>query len=147
MDGGYPAGGSAALARLIDQYGEKIVPDLMREYSVDIRDVFVEGSGVTPKWLLTLIIGLPLGSDTKAAMRGGSQFEGWDKDRYLMVGVINAVRELTNKFIQANTPKGKTPKLLDPFPIPHETSTKKQHKPGSFAAIALGHLNRANRKE
>ena len=145
MDGGDPAGGSGELARLIDQYGELIVPDLLREYGVDARDVFVEGTGVTPRFLLSLIIRLPSGSDTKAAIRGGAQFEGWDQDRYLTVGVINAVRELTNVLISVNTSKGKKPKHLDPFPVPKDKSETTQHKPGSFAFIALQHLNR--RKE
>ncbi|WP_280350340.1 hypothetical protein [Nocardia abscessus] len=146
MDGGDPAGGSAELARLIDKYGETLVPDLKRFYNVDIRDVFIEGTGVTPRFLLSLIIHLPAESATVAEQRGGQQFLGWTEDRYLAAGIYNAIRELTWAFIAANSKK--KPKPPDALPLPSkEGKPKQEHKPGSFAFIALSHINRAKQRK
>jgi len=115
---------------------------------VDIRQVFVEGSGVTPRFALSLILGLPPESATVALIRGGKQFQGWTTDRYLTAGIYNAVRELTYAFICANSKKKPNPP--EPIPLPSNEPTKpKAHKPGSFAAIALSQMNqiRQTRKE
>ena len=40
MDGGYSAGGSLALADLLDEHGDKIYPEVLRYYGVDLRGLF-----------------------------------------------------------------------------------------------------------
>jgi hypothetical protein len=144
VDGGDPAGGSAALARLIDQYGEFLVPDLLSTYGVDLRDLFVPEAHLTPLYVFTLIKGLNYDSAFVAERRGGQQFRGWNESRYAAVATVNAVRALQYTYVAANS-KSK-PKPPDSFPIP-ERQTKQVDKPGSFAFIAAAKLAAAKKRK
>jgi len=146
--GGDPAGGSIEVARLIDEYGDTLVPDLLEFYGVDIRHLFVDGSGVTPRFVLDLIIHLPSKSRTVAMRRGGEEFSGWTMERYLAVGTYNTLQQLLYSFVRANSdPKKHKPRPPEMIPTPVDKSKQKTtHKPGSFAGIALAALNRKKRK-
>lgn len=117
MGRGEPAGGSLRLAELIDQYGEHLVADLKRYYQIDLWDVLVDGSGLTPRKVLLYIRGLPAESATVAAMRGGPQFYGWGVEMYMLANLLDAVRENTYATMMAAGPK-KKPKPPEPFQRP-----------------------------
>lgn len=135
MDGGHESGGSATLARLIDQYGDYIAADLMETYRVDLRDIFVPEARLTPKWLLVLIKELPVTSRFYSEKRGGQQFRGWDESRYTLAAIVNAVRALQWTYLSAHMKSN--PKPPEPYPTPDRNTRKKNNnKPGSFASIA-----------
>lgn len=137
MGEGDPTGGSLELARLIDRYGEFLLPELKHYFGIDLRDLFSEAPPFSPRYILSHINWLPLGSAFVAETRGGQQFRGWDGDRYIQVALINALRTLIHVFILANKdPKKKAPEAPQPYPTPDEKSTPRSAKPGSFAFIA-----------
>lgn len=145
MVGGYPAGGSAALAELIDEYGEYIVADLLEYYTVDARGVFVEDSGITPRLLLALIRQLPASSRTVGVRRGGEEFIGWDMQQYMQAATVNALKELVFVTICANVDKPNRPKSLPEMIHPPQSrhgAVQAHSAPGSFAGIALAALNK-----
>lgn len=106
----------------------------MEVYGVDLRDVLVPGSRLTPRMALVLISGLPEGSRFVAEQRGGPQFRGWDSGRYALAATVNAVRALQWTYVAAHS-KSK-PKVPDPFPVPDSTVRKRATGPNTFAAMA-----------
>jgi hypothetical protein len=83
-----------------------------------------------------------------AEVRGGQEFRGWDRDRYQLVALTDAVRILTYVFILANSdPKKAPPKVPEPSPTPDELTTKKQAQPGSFAFIAKAKIAEARKRK
>jgi hypothetical protein len=134
VDAEDPVGGSRGLAQLIDEYGEHLAADLLEFYDVDIREMFLPESRLTPLYLLVLIRGLPEGSRFVAERRGGSEFRGWDASRYAAVATVNAVRALQYTYVAAHS-KNK-PKAPEPFPVPDKRVRKRNTGPGSFAFIA-----------
>ena len=142
MDGGDPAGGSAELARLIDQTGESIFADLQRYYGVRVLDVLVDGSGLSPRQVLAYIRQLPPESATVAALRGGDQFRGWDTSAYMLANLFDAIQANTYAFISANSKR--KPKAPEPFERP-DIKVAKKKKPSLFAAMARAQYQK-NRK-
>lgn len=141
MDGADPVGGSRELARLIDEHGEVLLPELKHEYGISLLDVVSEEQPISPRYVLAHIKYLPMGSAFVAELRGGQQFRGWDVDRYLRAAQINSQRTLSYLYVLAHVPKGK-PKPAEPTPWPlPDVKTKSAPKPGSFAFIALARLN------
>lgn len=139
MGTGDSAGGSLALAGLVDKYGEDLIPDLKYYYGIDLRDLFSEDCPISPRWALLHAHHLPMESSTVAEARGGSQFRGWGPDRYMTARLIDSVSALRYITILANRdPKKKLPQPPDPYPIPDKRQDKKTKdaKPGSFAFIA-----------
>ena len=112
---------------------------------MDLRNILVPGSGLTPLYLLTLIRGLPEGSRFNAERRGGPQFRGWDSGRYATVAIVNALRGLQYTYVAAHS-KSK-PKPPEPFPIPDNTVRRRKHGPGSFAFIAAQKLAASKREK
>ena len=131
MERGDPGPGSLGLAELIDRCGEQLLSDFFRYYGLDIRDVLVPGTRLTPRSALALIRQLPEDSATIAELRGGPQFAGWDTDRYLTAQLIDSVRENTWVLIAANSKK--KPKHPEPMPRPKVDAPKKTNQ---FAAMA-----------
>lgn len=138
MDEWVTGGGSRQLGQLIDEHGEQLAADLLEVYGVDLRDVFVPESRVTPRWILVLVRGLPESSRFVAELRGGSQFRGWDASRYAAVATVNAVRALQYTYVAAHS-KSK-PKPPEPFPIPDRAERRRASGPNTFAAIAAAAL-------
>jgi hypothetical protein len=134
VDAEDPVGGSRGLAQLIDEYGEHLAADLLEFYDVDIREMFLPDSRLTPLYLLVLIRGLPESSRFVAERRGGPEFRGWDASRYAAVATVNAVRALQYTYVAAHS-KNK-PKAPEPFPVPDKRVRKRDKGPGSFAFIA-----------
>lgn len=136
MDGIHSVGGSLWLGQLIDDYGDYIAADLVETYNVDLRDMFREDSGLSPRWLLNLIVNLPFSSRFYAEQQGGQQFRGWDESRYAMVATVNAIRALQYTYVAAHSKR--KPKMPDMFPVP-EVKVKKRKRntgPGSFTFMA-----------
>lgn len=142
MDGGDPAGGSRQLALLIDRYGEFLLPDLKHYYGLDLRDLLSEDRPLSPRFVLAHVTNLPYDSALVAEFRGGQQFRGWDKDRYMTATLIDAIRLLQYIFVLANSdPKKTKPKPPAPYPLPDgQVEAKKPDTPGSFAFIAKANL-------
>lgn len=63
---------------------------------------------------------LPHDSLTRALASGGSQYFGWDPDRYMLADLIDAINN--NTLATGNWKKGQVPKF-QPYPRPEETAT------------------------
>lgn len=140
MDGDRPAGGSGALAELIDKYGEVLVPDLLHYYGVDIRDLFLEQNPLSPRYVLTLVTYLPVESAFFAARRGGQEFRGWGPDLYAAADIATSLRTMIHLYVVSHLDRKKhrMPPAPKPFPTPEDQKTKKSsNKPGSFAHVVM----------
>ena len=135
----------------MEAHADEIVGDLLEYYDVDVRDLFREVPTFSPKYILSLITQLPLGSAFVAAKRGGPQYRGWDSAMYAQAALINAVRTQNYLFLCANSdPKKKKPEPPDPYPTPDEpTPSRRRSKgppaPGSFAGTALRMMSQARK--
>lgn len=138
MDGDRPAGGSEALAELIDKYGEVLVADLLHYYGVDIRDLFRDERPLSPRYVLTLVIHLPVESAFFAERRGGQEFRGWGPDTYAAADIATSLRTMVHLYVVSHLDRKKhrMPAPPKPFPTPEDLKTKKSSsKPGSFAHV------------
>lgn len=142
MDGGDPAGGSVELVRLINQFGECILADLKHHYDVDLHDVLVDGSGLSPRLVIAYIRQLPPDSATVAAIRGGEQFRGWGVQAYLLANIIDSMKENTYAFVASNSKR--KPKAPDPFPRPQ---AQVKQKTNAFAAMARAQFMRMRKSD
>lgn len=138
MDGEHAGGGSLELARLIDEYGQHLIPDLKEYYGIDLRDLFAEDSPLDPRWVLMHASNLPIASSYVAAQRGGSEFTGWDQAQYDRAAMIDALNDLGYILIMANRdPSKKAPEPPKRYRRPNDeeplTDDKRtSFKPGSF---------------
>lgn len=140
MDGGDPAGGSRELVRLIDKHGDALVYDFQTIIGRPLTDLFVDGSGLTPRMAMAYIRNLPHDSATVAEMRGGPEFRGWNPTTHLIADVFDAIKENTYVAVSANSGK-KKPKKPERYPRPGDL-VQKRNAPNSFIAAA-----RANYKK
>lgn len=109
-----------------------------------MRDIFNDEARLTPRYLLTLIRGLPESSRFVAERRGGPQFRGWDASLYTQVATVNALRALTYVYVAAHS-KNKPP-APEPFPVPDTTVRKpRSNGPGTFAFIAASKIAAAKK--
>lgn len=118
-------------------------------YSVDVRDLFDPDRPLSPRYVLTLITYLPLGSAFIAERRGGQEFRDWDVSRYALVDVANSLRGLQHLYLATHIDRRKhgLPKAPEPFPTPEEQKQKKAvQKPGSFAHMVAVSKAAAERK-
>jgi hypothetical protein len=147
VDGIHSTGGSRELAKLLEEHGEVLVPELKERFGLDLRDVMLYD--MSPRFVLVHIGFLPLGSAFVAELRGGPQFRGWDEDRYINVQRLNAARVANHLFVCANMdPKKKKPAPPEPYPIPDKRVKEDQSKkPGSFAAMAAQQMAAARKKK
>lgn len=144
MDGGYPAGGSAELAELIDEHGESLVADLKRFYGVELSDVLVPGSGLSARRVLAYVRSLPLDSATVASLRGGDQFRQWDLHSYLLASVIDSINQNTYVLLSANSKR--KPKPIPPVERPAQ-KVKANPLTSKFAAMARMARNSAVKRK
>jgi hypothetical protein len=138
VDGGDSAGGSQGLADLVDKYGGSLIADFERYYR-PLPELLV--SGRSPRYILGLIRQLPVESATVAELRGGSQFRGWDVDRYLLTAIVDAIQANTYMLAKANQGK---PKMPEPMYRPEKAKPKNEN---SFAAMARGFYRAAQQKK
>lgn len=140
MGEGHPAGGSGALAGLIDKAGEALLADFAQYYHLDLVALLRPNSGWSPRRVLVLARQLPLESRTVAHLRGGDQYLGWGPDRYLLAALIDAVNATTYAVVAANSPKGKKPRPPEPVPRPEKTARARQRS-NAFAETARSLAN------
>ncbi|AEK32673.1 tail assembly chaperone [Mycobacterium phage LittleCherry] len=144
-------GGSRVLAELLDKYGEALVADFLREYNVDLRDLFDDENPLDPQYVLWLVLGLSVDSAYSAERRGGPQFRGWTPSTFAQVATANGIRGLQYSYILTHIDKkAKRPNPPEPYPIPtRETDRSKPvtPKPGSFAGIAASMMAAARRQK
>lgn len=76
-----------------------------------------------------------------AEIRGGPEFLGWGPEMYRLTDLVDAVNQNTYAFICANS-KNKPPRV-DPVPRPGES--KRNKKPGLFAAMARAAYRKGNK--
>lgn len=148
MDGVHTSGGSLQLGELIDEHGQWIAADLKDTYGVDIRDVMVPDSGVTPRWLLVLIAGLDEETRYAASCRGGQHLRRWTLDRYMSVYRLETLRAI--QWINTAANSKNRPPFPKPFPLPkakQQRPEKRLEPPGSFAFIAKQHLAEAKKRK
>ena len=147
MDRRFAAGGSRALAQLIDEHGEALVSDLLHYYGVDLRDLFSDSAPLSPRYLLCLVLNLPTDSAFYASRLGGPQYRGWDAGRYALVGLLNAQNVNNHILSMVNRdPKKPKPKPPEPFPTPDQEVKTKQSKVNSFTSIAAKMMAAQRRK-
>jgi hypothetical protein len=79
MVGRPSCGGSLALRRVVDEHGDALVYDFRAELGLHLPDVLDEGWD--PRYVLTLIGGLPDTSCYVASVRAGDDPDGWRKYR------------------------------------------------------------------
>lgn len=83
-----PGGGSVQLGKLIDEHGAALAHDL-QAIGVDLRDLWREGSTLTPRWVLWLTGQLSSDSALWAAQRGGQQWRAWPIRNQLAAAAVN----------------------------------------------------------
>jgi hypothetical protein len=83
-----PAGGSLQLLELIEEHGRAILYDL-QAIGVDLRDLWRPGTGVTPRYVLSLVEQLPTDSAFAASLRGGLEMRGWDPKMFVLAAIVN----------------------------------------------------------
>lgn len=86
--GGQSAGGSLQLVKLIDEHGPALLADL-RDRGLDIRDLWRDGSGLTPRYVLWLVGQLPESSAFAASVRGGAKYRSWTLHNHLTAALVN----------------------------------------------------------
>jgi hypothetical protein len=103
-------------------YGGELLADFREYYSIDLLDVY---RGSLPTAVVLELIGqLPQKSRTRGAMQGqNGEFIGWDYDRYLLVGIFDAIRGL--QWIAANQNAKRRSQEPKPTPVPTKPVEKK----------------------
>ncbi|AWY07582.1 tail assembly chaperone [Streptomyces phage Yosif] len=121
---GTQAGGSLSLARLVDDYGEGLYPDLLFYYRVDLGEV-IAGRGPSPSLVLSLVQRLPDTSLTVALASGGKEFFGWGADRHMQADLYDALNQNTRATGQWG--KKGAPKIPE-YPRPKKKALDKAKK-------------------
>lgn len=83
-----PGGGSVQLGKLIDEHGKALVHD-MQQLGVDLRDLWRDGSTLTPTYVLWLVGQLAPESALWASQRGGPQWRPWPIGNQLAAASLN----------------------------------------------------------
>lgn len=140
MDGEHPGGGSLELARLIDEYGQHLIPDLKHEYGIDLREIFSEDDPLDPRWVLVHVANLPMASSFVAVNRGGLEYRGWGQEQYTAADISDGLSELAYILIMAHRdpdkPVPQPPKRYPrPGDKPQTDDRKTKFKEGSFGAM------------
>ncbi|AGM12192.1 tail assembly chaperone [Streptomyces phage Zemlya] len=117
---GTQAGGSLSLARLVDDYGEGLYPDLRFYYGIDLADV-IAGRGPSPSLVILLVQRLPDTSLTAALASGGREQFGWGVDRHMTADLFDALNQNTRA--TGNWGKKGAPKLPE-YPRPKVKKSK-----------------------
>lgn len=120
----------------------------MHYYGVDLRDLFDEENPLSPRWVLNLIIGLPMELEFHAHQRGGKQFRGWNPDMYAQADIATSLRTLVWLYLSAHIDpkKSKKPAEPQPFPIPDSVG-KNRKKNGVFARMVGSMISDTRRRK
>jgi hypothetical protein len=127
VDGEYPRGGSLELARLVDEYGQHLIPDLKHYYGIDLRDILSEDDPLDPGFVLIHVANLPIESAFVAAQRGGVEYRNWGQEQYTNADIHDALRDIADILIMAH----RDPDKPAPKPLP------RYRRPGVDAEAAI----------
>lgn len=137
MEQGHPAGGSRALAELIDKHGSALAFDFQHLFGVSLVDVIADlcsGEPATdPRYWLALIGELPADSAFAASFQGGHEYRGWDMKTYLLASIFDAVQ--VNTVSNARVAGAK--KVKDPPPWPRPGKKHKDPSGGTTMASII----------
>lgn len=98
----------------------------------------------SPRELAVLIQKLPEKSRYQAELAGGSQFIGWDYERYVSVQQLNVLQQMLYVLVRTNSKSPvQRPKHI-PVPTPKSVSSAEQKEDNGFLAMAA--RARANRR-
>lgn len=86
---------------------------------VDFRELFHDGGGLTPRYVLGLLEQMGQDTATAAALAGGRQYRGWTTDTYMLALVVDC---LTGANYQRSGGKGRKPK---PVPRPDKAKSRR----------------------
>lgn len=128
MDQGHTAGGSRALAELIDEHGAYLAADLLTEFGLRLTEVVAEWP---PREVLALVEVLPPTSRLWAHVQGGDDWRdywGWGIDRHMQADIWD-ITALGNG-VQTSKSNKKPPK----YPRPRD---KNKPPPGAVRFKAL----------
>lgn len=129
-----PAGGSVKLGQLIDEHGPALLYDL-QAIGVDLRDLWRDGTTVTPRYVLWLVEQLPESSATVASMRGGPQHRSWTTEAHLQAATVNLLFAANRQ--RANKPTRK-------FPVePPKTGKRKPRRTVTVAQVLANQRRKA----
>ncbi|QYW07865.1 tail assembly chaperone [Streptomyces phage RedBear] len=129
---GTQVGGSLSLARLVDEYGEGLYPDLRFYFGIDLADV-IEGRGPSPSLVILLVQRLPDTSLTAALASGGREQFGWGVDRHMAADIFDALNQNTRA--TGNWGKKGAPKLPE-YPRPKVKKSKDKDRPKKKVSVA-----------
>lgn len=118
------AGGSLALAELIDGHGGELAHDFQAHYGLDlfgiVRDLCSGDARWRPGLVLVLVEQLPDDGAFAAAQLGGRDHRGWGMDRHLRALQFDALQ--MNTFVTARAGGAKKSKAPAAFPRPGSRS-------------------------
>ena len=97
----------------MDEHGEAVEADLLREYGVDILDWYA--GKVSTRRVLNLIRRLPAQSNTARATEGDEAL--WGYKEHLLASILDVLQHLDWAFVAANS-EGKTGDPPKPIPRP-----------------------------
>jgi hypothetical protein len=141
---GRTAGGSRQLLQLIDEHGSAILADLQRYYGLDLRDLWREGTTLTPRYVLWLVEHLPHESATVASMKGGPEHRPWTLDVYLMAHMVNLLAGANH---QRAGKRMRKPPVLPPKIKPTASTAAAKKRRGRVVRIADISARRALAKQ
>lgn len=87
----------------------------MQALGVDLRDLWRETSGVSPRYVLWIVGQLGPESAFHASQRGGAEFRAWTPTSYLLAGVVNLLNAANR---QRAGKKTRTPLVSPPSNAP-----------------------------
>lgn len=119
------------VADLLALYGGELLADFREFYQLDLTEVY-RGS-LSTAVVAELVVQLPDRSRTKCRMQGGKEFVGWDYDRYIQVGIFDALRGL--QWIMANQNAKKRSRPPEPTPVPTKPVKKENYLNSMFSKM------------
>jgi len=100
----------------MEEHGGAVYADLLREYGVDLGDIFLDPPELSPKKVISLLEWLPEGAYSVSLLRGTQDGYGWNAQTYLLAALVNSVRENTFVNMQVRTKKRIAP--FEQVPVP-----------------------------
>lgn len=121
----------------MDAAGGQLVADLLRLYGVNLGDVLT--GGLSPRFVLELVRGLPSDCPSAALLREEKDAAGWGVQEYLTAALIDVVRE--NNYITAQGLSKRKLKQPEPLKVPGVDRKKRSAGNGtSFTRMAAAQL-------
>lgn len=113
--------------------------DLLRVWGIDVADVFDDDKPLSPARVVRLLSTLGEDSALAAAQRGGTRYQGWTTDRYILRKLAYSIDYLTYVTLRVNGQK----RVSEPKPIDTPDTKDSQRRAGknTFAAMARAAMN------